>query len=346
MKRIFLVFFLIFCFVQLEAKKVASFPHLTNPKYLVVDSNQIIVSNYPYIYIYSLKDFTLKKKIGGKGEGPGEFYIPQGNRNLKDRGLVISVCPDYIAASSVGRVSFFKRNGEIYEISKLRQSNLNAKFLFTCDRLLGLMPKRKGRIWVSIFDLNFENSKKILECDYWFNLDSDEMYNVFDRASDTLLIAVQDNKIFIARGDSPTLMIDTFNTTTGSKLFTIRHKTDKVSIPKSYLERLRTYFQSKYRLKSDDPYLKELSLPKFFPAMRNFCAADQKIYVVTFKELNSQTNIMIFSTDGSFEGNTYLPVKERNPEHLAPFSISKNRFYQIVENEETENWELFVSPIN
>jgi hypothetical protein len=35
-----------------------------------------------------------------------------------------------------------------------------------------------------------------------------------------------------------------------------------------------------------------------------------------------------------------LPVKEKNPEQLFPFSFSKDKFYQLVENEKTENWEL------
>jgi hypothetical protein len=347
MKKLLIVIVFFSCFLQLDAAKVATFPQVANPKHLIVDNGQIIISDFPYIYIYSLDDLSLKKRIGGQGEGPGDFYIPQGNMNLKERGLVISVSPGYIAASSVGRVSFFKRNGDFHKLSRSKYNLLNAKFMFFSGKLLGFMPRAGGKMTVSLFDPDLVKQKKIMEYDYWLNWPTFEMTDMFDRASDTLLVAAADNKIFLTRGDSPRLSIDAFDLD-GNKLFTIERNIENVKISEEFIVRCREHFQAKFRIKSDHPEIKKIieTLPEVFPAVRAMCAADHKLYVVTFKEAAGQTLVLVFSTKGDFLEEISLPVKEKDPEKLFPFSVNKNKFYQIVESEKNEEWELFVTPIN
>ena len=320
----------------------AAFPELVDPRYMIVDNGQIIISDYPHLFIYSLSDYSLTRKIGRAGEGPSEFDLPKQNMNLKDRGLVISVCPDYISAGSVGRVSYFKRNGDFLRLTKIPYG-INSKFLFLCDKLLGFIPQ-DGKLSVFLFDVNMNKQGKILECDYWLDFKRNEMENFFDRASDTLLTAVQDNKIFMIRGDAPSFAVNVFDFD-GRKLSTIKHKTEKIKIPKSFVDRIHEYFRLKYRSKNSDYFIKNLNLPDDFPAVRKLCAADHKLYAVTFKETAGKTEVLIFSTKGDFLEKIRLPVKERNPEQLFPLSISNDTFYQLEENEEKENWELFVTPI-
>jgi hypothetical protein len=324
-----------------HAQNAVTLPELVNPRYLVVDNHQVIISDYPHIYIYSLEDFNLKKKIGNEGQGPGEFYIPRDNMNLKERGLVISVCPDYIAASSVGRVSYFKRNGDFIRLTKT-PSNINSKFILLGEKWLGFIPG-SGKLSVFIYDSNLDKKVKILECDYWLRFGSKKMYNFFDRASDTLLTAVHQNRIFLTRGDSPDFAIDVFDFN-GNKLDSIKHNKENIKIPKSFVSRIHKYFRVKFRNRSSDYFIKNLNLPDYFPAVRNFSTADNKLYVVTFKETAGKTEVLVFSAKGNFLRKILLPVKEKNPEHLFPFSFSKDKFYQLIENEETENWELFVTP--
>ena len=83
MKRMLTILTIFFCVLILYAQKAAILSELLNPRYMIVDNHQVIISDYPNIYLYSLEDFKLKKKIGNKGEGPGEFYIPLENMNLK-----------------------------------------------------------------------------------------------------------------------------------------------------------------------------------------------------------------------------------------------------------------------
>jgi hypothetical protein len=156
-------------------------------------------------------------------------------------------------------------------------------------------------------------------------------------------VAVQDNKIFIIRGDSPSLAINVFDFN-GDRLFTIKHKIEKIEIPKNFVNRIQEHFQIKFP--NNDYFIKNLNLPDYFPAVRNLYAADHKLYVITFKETSGKTKVLQFDTRGNFLGELFLPIKERNPEQLYPFSFSNKKFYQLYENEKTENWELAITPIN
>ena len=136
------------------------------------------------------------------------LYIPQRNMNLKERGLVISVNRDSISASSVGRISHFDRQGDFLSFLKT-PSNINSKFLYLGNKLLGFVP-RKGQLSVSIYDSRFKRQGELLNCPYWLDFSSNKNENFFDRAADTLLTAVHDGRIFIARGDAQVFGIDVF----------------------------------------------------------------------------------------------------------------------------------------
>lgn len=41
----------------------------------------------------------------------------------------------------------------------------------------------------------------------------------------------------------------------------------------------------------------------------------------------------------------YLPLKEKSVNKLFPFDIKDGKLYQLIENEDTEEYELFVTEI-
>jgi len=100
-KTSFVIFFAISA-LSLLATKTIPLPELTNPAGIVVEDDQIYITQFPNIFIYALKDFKLKKTFGIRGEGPAEF-----------KGYArISVYSDYIFVNSIGKILFFTREGE------------------------------------------------------------------------------------------------------------------------------------------------------------------------------------------------------------------------------------------
>jgi hypothetical protein len=343
MKRLGIVVGIFWFVLALHAEKAHTFSGLLNPRYLIVDNNQIIVSDYPHVYLYSLEDYNLIKKIGGEGMGPGEFHVIQANMNLKERGLVLSVNPDHIAANSTSRLSYFTREGDFIREIKLPYG-INAKFLSLGNQLLGFLPLKDGKLSVSLFDKDLEKKKEILNCDYWFNLQSREQASFFDRASDTLFVSVYKDRIYLARGDAPLFAIYVFDFE-GNKLFTVEHDSEKLKIPLSFIGEIHEHFKIKFQ-RGASYQIKNLNLPKHFPAIRNFSVQDDKIYVFTFKNVSQENEVLISDTKGSLLKKVFLPVRAMNPEYLCPFSFYKNKFYQLIFIEETENWELHITDIN
>lgn len=343
MKRMVIIMGVFICVLFLNAENVHIFSGLLNPRYLVVNDKQIIISDYPHVYLYSLDDFSLIKKIGREGNGPGEFHVIQANMNLKERGLILSICPDHIAANSTSRISYFTKRGEFIREQKLPYG-INAKFLSLGDRLLGFLPLRDGELSVTLFDPNLNKRSDILSCDYWFNLRSQKQANFFDRAADTLLVSISNDRIFIARGDAPEFAIHAFDFK-GNKLYTVEYETENLRIPSGFVDEIHEHFKVKYNERAKY-FINNLNLPKHFPAIRDFGIADDKIYVFTFKEVSGQKEVIIFNTKGNLLKKISLPAQEMNPERLSPFSFYKNKFYQLVFNEKTENWELHSTGID
>ena len=343
MKRIVIIMGIFLCVLFLNAENIHVFSGLFNPRYIVVNDNQVIISDYPYVYLYSLDDFSLIKKIGREGNGPGEFHVIQANMNLKERGLVLSVCPEHIAANSTSRISYFTKRGEFIREQKLPYG-INAKFLSLGDKLLGFLPLRDGVLSVTLFDSDLNTRSEIMNCDYWFNLRSQKQANFFDRAADTLLVSVSNDKIFIARGDALEFAVHVFDFK-GNKLYTLEHNTENIRIPPGFVDEIHEHFRVKYNERAEY-FIKNLNLPKHFPAIRDFSVADDKIYVFTFEEVSDQKEVIIFNIKGDLVKTSSLPAQEMSPERLSPFSFYKNKFYQLVFNEKTENWELHRTDID
>jgi hypothetical protein len=61
--------------------------------------------------------------------------------------------------------------------------------------------------------------------------------------------------------------------------------------------------------------------------------------------VHSIGKISYFTTEGKFLKRFYLPVKEMDVQFYPPYTVRDNRFYQLLENEETEQWELHITEI-
>ncbi len=85
--------------------------------------------------------------------------------------------------------------------------------------------------------------------------------------------------------------------------------------------------------------------PDYFPVARFFKIKDDKIYILTYKEEKNQKEFLILDLKGRYLGNVLLPLVSTDIMGVTPFDFQGNYLFQLVENEETENWELHVSDI-
>jgi hypothetical protein len=108
---------------------VATLDELIYPRRIIVDHNRIYISDYPYIYIYSGTDLKLLKKFGGQGQGPGEVYMDAALIHEREKGLLFHLTSDGIVVNSMGRLSFFSRQGEFRRMIRFNPFRSGRQFI-------------------------------------------------------------------------------------------------------------------------------------------------------------------------------------------------------------------------
>ncbi|MGD2086460.1 MAG: 6-bladed beta-propeller [Candidatus Aminicenantes bacterium] len=313
------------------AEEIVPLPELTRPSKIQVDGDEIFVVNNRYnIIIYSLKDFKLKNQFGKKGEGPGEFKYS----------FKLSIRPDFIFVDSQDRISWFSREGKF-----LKQKNkpikssyipFRNKFIVKSTQFLSYQVHKTE---LGICDSGLKKIKKLHE----FILKIPLIGGPAPPIKEWKLIHpyhhicydITSGKIFVFDTQKG-FYINVFDEN-GHNLYTINKdkEIEKIKVPEEYKERRRKEFKQ-------DQFWRELQKPKlifpeYFPSFHWAAVNQGKIYIHTYKTRNNKTQFIILDFKGKILKEIYLPF----PDHSQQ-TVYHNKLYKLVEDEETETWELHV----
>jgi hypothetical protein len=322
-------------------EKLAVLPQLEKPDFLYVDDQQIIVGDITSVFVYSAKDFHLEVKFGSPGEGPGQF-LP-----LTGRGLFINVHPQTIFIHSLGKISYFKRDGRF--IREKRTPPGSYFFYQLGDQLLGFKAVVENEIiyeTINLFDNNLNLQKELFRHKARIQQNRREMKlldrsvvmetgleHIFVSASNFLEVLVFDNK--------------------GTLAYTIKNKDVKRRV---VTDRDKKEIHDFMRVRYGDDYLmlKDLiKIPPTFPIIRSrigleydYNKGNQRLYVITWNKKGPANICFLYDITGKLLGEILIEMKSATPILPFPFIIRNGKFYQLVENDETGDWELFVTKIN
>lgn len=335
MKRIYLLFFLLFVSSLVIAGQVISLPGLLKAQRIYIDQEQFFITEGATIYIYSLKDFKLQKKFGKRGEGPGEF-------KESGEGIKLDFKPENIIVISSGRISYFTRDGQF--IKEARISNPRRfDFQELGSGFVGqeLLVEKKGVFFtVNLFDKNLKKGKEIYRFKHPFFPRSKPINPVFLRTS---TYYVYREKIFYDDEDGIIHVLDS----NGKELYSIRHRYERVKVKdihkKRYLMFWRTDLRAEY-----DAFKERLKFPAAFPPIRNFHIVDNKIYVITYREKDNQCKMLVFALDGKLLKEVFVSLTDINmliPYFYNYYTIHKDKLYILRDNQDTEEWELHIDPL-
>lgn len=329
MKKSSLFFVFIILASVVFAAKAATFPDLHSPNIICVDADkqQFFITEGIYIYIYSLKDYSLQKKIGKRGEGPREF---RGN-------VYIYVHPDSIIVNSSRKLSYFTREGEYKK--EVRVPNgfwyepLGKGFVGYCNIQDGKTIYNS----IQFFDQDFHKIKEINRQKLWLQ-----------QVKDTNLITmrtsrfyIQKNKIITAGDDGKIYLHDT----TGNLIRTISHKYKEVEVTKDDMKEYRDYIKRDHDYKLIYEAIKSrISFPTYYPPIRHFTVADNTIYILTYNKNGDKSEFVLFDTRGKFLKNLMLPLIEKDIMEFYPYTIKNGKLFQLVEDKD-EVWNLHIYEI-
>lgn len=327
------------------AKKVATLSPLIYPRKIIVDKNQIFISDYPTIYIYSGTDYKLLKKFGGAGQGPGEFYMDTALIHQKEKGLQFYLEPDYVLVNSMGRVSFFSRHGEFRRMIRFNPFGTGRQFIPMNKYFAAWENVRtRGDMYtaVNLYGPDLKKINEIYQCDFPFIFSTGSPTKVHFFRLEGPIYDTYDNKLFTSFSGIQKFAIDVFDEN-GKNRYAISTDYKKIKLTENDVRRYKSEFKYLYK-RALERNLKNTIFPEYYPAIRHFSIANGKLYVLTFKKEGNKSEFIIFDIKGNLLKKIMLPVAEMNAKRFFPYSIDDDRFYQIVENED-EIWELHVHNI-
>lgn len=338
MKKIFLFSVLFCCIYGLEIEsKVIPLPDLMNPLTISADENQLYITEGINIYIYSKKDLILKKKFGKEGEGPQEFKL------LQPGGfpLIIDVQTDDIIVNSLSKISFFTKTGDFKNEMKVAIGVLSGAYQPLASGFAGIGFTQENNLVYRTIHITDQKMNKIKDV---YRIEHDfQQGKGFKGVPNPYTFQTNNNKLFLAWENE--FVIHVFDEK-GDKLYSINQAYSQLPITDDHKNRILEYYRTAPNTKQIYELLKDqIYFPKLFPAIRNLIIIGEKIYVQTYKQEGKQAEFYLFDLKGKLMKKLMLPVRDQSPVLIYPYIIDEKKIYQLIENEDEEEWELHVADI-
>lgn len=343
-KNIFLIICMFTAFCSIYAEKVA-ITGVVNPFQLVVEEPRIYISEGPVVYIYSLNNLQLLKKFGKSGEGPREFKL---NPGVYMGSVLLSLSPENLLVNSVGRLSFFTKDGE-YIKEMISPKTIFGAFQPLGDRFVGngrtVESEKKPYRTVEIYNPTLHESKEFYRYELFYSIEK-RYFNLLEAFGPFFYVC--DSKIFIEKKKDSISVFDN----TGKFLYSIDinkgyEKPDFTSADK---QKFMDYIDKEPALKKFTALdvKQNISFPGEYPGMRFFNVDDKekKIYVIRWKEKDGKSDIWVFDLKGNFVKRAWVRFFEKDPIIPYAYSIYSGKLYQLVEDAETEKWDLYITKID
>lgn len=334
MRKITFLLLVIFMSSFILATRIVPIEEILKPVTINLDNDRIYITEGASIYIYSLKDFKFVKKFGKEGEGPREFkLIPQ-------LPLIINVQTDKILVNSLGKISRFTKDGQFIDEEKIK-AGIVAGLQPLGNRFAGLgylLDSNTRYRAINIYDSKLNKIKEMIKVE-----DDFQFGKGLKVLSNFLAFATFENKLFLSSESD--FCINVFDSY-GKKLYSFKQDIDKLKVSGDMKKEIIDYLKTDPKTKEYYELLKPVQFPDYLPAMRDIRITDQQIYVLTFieDEENETSQWFIFDLKGNLLKKVHLPMKYQNALEHFPYAIHDKKLYQVVENEEEEEWELHITP--
>ncbi len=342
-KIIALVILLLLYFFGLASEKIAELHRVNRPNDVAVDGDRVYVSDSPRVYIYTLRGGKLEylKSFGREGMGPGEFNPNPRHFNVQPR-------QDSLFVYSVNKVAFFTKEGKL--IRELNSLAVARRIISVKDRMVGRRMVFEGKTryqHVVLYDADLKPLKTLDKQVYPLQPDNSkiEVYGV------TYNVTVGKDKIYTATQRQ--FVVNIFDLQ-GRRLKSInipaRDALEKIEDRhKEALHRHLVISSPAY-----PTYKHRIVFPDYFPALRREgLRVDDargpgkaaRLYAVTWRKQGKDTLVYVFDKEGEPLGKRLFPLVEESAVRMFPFCIHGNNLYQLVENPDTETYELHVAEI-
>jgi hypothetical protein len=132
---------------------------------------------------------------------------------------------------------------------------------------------------------------------------------------------------------------------TGKILFSISRDYKRIKIDSSFVNNFFAWVK-----KNRPPHLYErmkrlFEFPDYLPAIFDIIIDKDILYIITYKRKKEKNEVFLYTTTGKFIKPLDIPLYKEHPIDTLPYTIHDGKLFQLIDNAETEEWELCVTPI-
>lgn len=337
MKKVTLAYFILLLSGIVFCGQIVPLPEIQKPENIVVDQNQILITEFPHVYIYSLKDPKLIKKFGKAGEGPREFFTYV--RIQYDPSQ-----PQYIVVGSHMKMSYYTRTGEFVKEIRNKTSSAANVYKPVGKNYAAYGFQQVDKKVFNTINLHDENLKKIKELVRWETIfQQGKPLNPTDTDLQGGQFRIFENKVFFMHREEG--RIEIFDEG-GTKLKTLKYKYDRVPVTQKDREAIDEHFKTDPRFRQFyDLFKAQAKYPGYWPSTIDHIVADSRLYILTNKKDGDKSEFVIFDMDGKLLKKVMVPCIFANPRETYPFTINYGKLFQLADNEDTEEWELHIHTV-
>ncbi len=353
MKSIKIIFLLLILSGMLvPTENLGVLDEVMKPSVIDIHKDRLFVVDKEQVHVYSLKDLSLIKSFGKRGEGPGEYKI------IPNFPLSLKAFDEFLIVESIDKLSYFTLEGKY--IKEKRKLPLLVKISEIGKNYIGrrIIQPQDGSLSTSalkIYDSEFKEVKELYKQKF---LQQGAFPNLrYDLGKDFLLYQVADNKIFVEKSDKD-FLIDVYDFK-GNKLYEIKKEYKKAPISSNdkslMIKDLEMDPQIQRQLKAFGFKWNEFSknfkydFPDHYPPIKTMDIDNNKIYIKTFKTKDNKIETIIMDLKGKVLKTTF--IEPTGKEWIMALmlgvrleTIHNDKIYYIQESED-EEWELFVQEI-
>jgi hypothetical protein len=353
MKKNILCLLLLILGSTVFAEKAAVLPEISYPYSITAAENRLYITEETAVYIYSLEDFSLIRSFGKAGRGVGEF---------KGR-IMLTIQPGCLFINSRGKTSCFSIEGDfIKEEKKPGYTPTWMSYIPWGNGFIAREFKREhqGNFFTRFFSILFSETG-VPTSGFYFNINrcdsnkrkvktiftykhpfySGKSINPADIRG--ACYRIYGDKLFMDDKDGVIHVFDT----EGEELYSIRYPFEKIEITGRHKRRyLRSWME---KMPVDYGQLESrLRFPRYFPPVRNFFVSDERLYVLTFKEAEGKSELLILTLKGELLRKVWVPLVKIDslvPFQISRYTINSGRLYRLVKNKERQ-YELHIMELN
>jgi len=322
-----LIAWILLVFEPHTAGAAVPLPGLAKPTRIAVDGGTLAVADGTTVHLYDLDDPSRQRKFGREGEGPGEF-----------KGMIsdIEILPDRLVINSIGRISWFSRDGRF--LRQQNDSTLGVNYRTLGDGFVGMKMVRdtKGIFFaIALFSADLDTVKELHRYRHPFFNGRRPINAVNLRVSS---YRVYRDRVYVDVADGTIHVFDR----SGNRVRTVTAAVDRPVVTAAHRERLLRCWKTDLKAEFE-AFRDRLSFPNQFPSLLDFMVADDRIYLITHEEKDGRNRLLILDMEGKEKKRLWIMLADVNtllPHLLSLYTIRDRVLYKLVDNEKTESWEL------